>query len=130
MSVQNCERKGNGICFDTKLSAPPLPILQLLYISTGERIKSIASGRTVTSYKAHSRDPLAPAASPLRTKPLRGFCTKNLLLTPSTAQGTAPAPKNGQSSTPAADPQQQADNKVYAFKKELQTSLVFVLFDK
>lgn len=121
MLVQNSERKGDGICFGTKLSTPPLPILQLLYISTGEPIKSIASGRTVTSDKAHNRDPISTCFFSFADKVPKSFLHQEPPPHYQHGTGHSPAPKNGQSSTPAAEPQQQADNKVYAFKKELET---------
>lgn len=129
MLAKSFKRKADGACFGTKLSTPPLPTPQLFNTSTGKHIKSIASGRTVTSYKAHNRAPISTCFFSFAEKVPKFAAAR----TSSSLPAQHGAPLRAQKWTklhPCRNPQQQADDKVYAFKKELETSKVSFCFTR
>lgn len=87
--------RGKEIGFALVHSSPHFhcPLCNFFNTSTGEHIRSIAFGSTVTRCKAHNRAPTSTRFFSFFTISFRVFCTKNLLLITSKAQGTAPSPK-------------------------------------
>lgn len=94
-------------------SSPRLhcPLCNSFNTLTGEHIKSIASGRTVTSNKAHNRVPISSPFSFAEKVP-KSFQRQEPPPHQQHGTGHSSAPKNGQSSTPAAS---HNNNKITKF---------------
>lgn len=99
-------------------SSPHLhcPLRNFFNTSTGKHIKSITSGRTVTSYKAHNRAPISTCYFSFAEKVPKFSAARTSSSLPA-QHGAQLRAQKWTKLHPYRDPQQQADNKFTLSRK-------------